>query len=228
MQIADPEPGGRAPAGRRPAALLLLGTVLLAVQTPSWTAGAKYGDAVAGVVRPSDLERIKRVLRLDRFSIIAVVRLGVEEGREAIVAEPLSEETLKKVKDGCDAGGFCPDPVGFVASRVRIVLLRDKDLETLVVVQKEALGGHGRLVDLPGLGVQGEILGWNGRPDASDGHVALSLTPITSIGNGELAAGLDPPLLIRFNAKAGRFQVYDCVAGDGGGANCDFSEEPGD
>jgi hypothetical protein len=209
--------------------VLLIGTALLGIRTPGGVgAGAKYGDAVPGVVRPSDLERIKRVLALDRFSIIAAVRLGVEEGREAIVAEPLSDETLKRVKEACDSGGFCPDPVGFVASRVRIVLLQDKDVETVIVVQTQARGPRGRLADLRGLGVAGEILGWNGRPDASDGHIALSLTPITGNEGGKVAAGLDPPLLIRFNPKTGRFQVFDCVAGDEGVADCAFLDEPGD
>ncbi len=213
---------------RRSAVVLSLALVLLATHASGRVAaGVKYGDALAGVVRPSDLERIKRVLRLDRFSIIAAVWLGAEEGREAIVAEPLPDGTLKKVKDACDAGGFCPDPVGFVASRVCIVLLHDQDVETVISVQKEASGARGRLVDRRGLGVAGEILGWNGRPDASDGHIALSLTPITENENGEIAAGLDPPLLIRFNPKRGRFQVFDCVAGDGGEADCDFKEEAG-
>jgi len=203
--------------------------LLLATQAPGRAAaGVRYGDAVPGVVRPSDLERIKRALRLDRFSIIAAVRLGAEDGREAIVAEPLPDGTLKKVKDACDGGGFCPDPVGFVASRVRIVLLRNGDVETMVVVQAQVLGARGRLVDLRGLGVEGEILGWNGRPEASDGHIALSLTPITENEGGDVAARLDPPLLVRFNPKTGHFQVFDCVAGDGGEANCDFIEEPGD
>jgi len=214
---------------RRPAVALSLALVLMTAQASGRAAaGVKYGDAVPGVVRPSDLERIKRALRLDRFSIIAAVRLGAEEGREAIVSEPLPDGTLKKVKDACDAGGFCPDPVGFVASRVRIVLLRDADVETVVVVQEQVLGVRGRLVDLRGLGVEGEILGWNGRPDASDGHIALSLTPITENGSGDVAAGLDPPLLVRFNPKRGRFQVFDCVAGDGGEADCGFIDEPGD
>jgi len=191
-------------------------------------AGVKYGDAVPGVIHPSDFERIKLALRLERFSIIAAVRLGAAEGREAIIAEPLSEETLKKVKDACEAGGFCPDPVGFVASRVRVVLLQDKDVETVVTVQGDPRGARGRLVDLRDLGVAGEVLGWNGRADASDGHVALSLTPITAGGEGRVAAGLNPPLLLRFNVKRDRFQVFDCVAGDDGGAICDFLEEPGD
>jgi hypothetical protein len=214
---------------RRPGIVLALALVLMTAHASGGAgAGVKYGDAVPGVVRPSDLERIKRALRLDRFSIIAAVRLGAEEGREVVVAEPLSDGTLKKVKDTCDAGGFCPDPVGFVASRVRIVLLRDADVETVVVVQAQVLGARGRLVDLRDLGVEGEILGWNGRPDASDGHIALSLTPITETGGGEVAAGLDPPLLVRFNPRRGRFQVFDCVAGDGSEAVCDFVEEPGD
>ena len=214
---------------RRRAVVLSLALVLMTAHASGRAAaGVKYGDAVAGVVRPSDLERIKRVLRLDRFSIIAAVWLGAEEGREAIVSEPLSDGTLKKVKDVCDAGGFCPDPVGFVASRVRIVLLRNGDVETVVVVQAQVLGARGRLVDLRGLGVEGEILGWNGRPEASDGHIALSLTPITENEGGEVAARLDPPLLVRFNPKTGHFQVFDCVARDGGEADCDFIDEPGD
>ena len=190
-------------------------------------AGVKYGDAVPGIIRPSDIERIKLVLHLDRFSIIAAVRLGVDEGREVVLAEPLSDETLTRVKSACDAGGFCPDPVGFVASRVRIVLLQDKDVESLVTVETEARGSRGRMVDLGELGVEGEILGWNGRPEASDGHVALGLTPIVENEGGRIAAGLDPPLLVRFNPKRGRFQVFDCVAGDGGEADCRFVDEPG-
>lgn len=227
-----PRPGlhvGDARVIRRPAVILLLATALLTALAPvPVAAGVRYGDAVPGVIRPSDLERIKRVLRLDRFSVIAAVRLGAEDGREAIITEPLSDETLTKVKDACEAGGFCPDPVGFVATRVLIVVLRDKDVETMVTVQKDARGGRGRLVDLRGLGVEGEILGWNGRADASEGHVALSLTPITGTANGGAGAGLDPPLLIRFNPKTERFQLYDCMAGDDGGTICDFREEPGD
>lgn len=190
-------------------------------------AGVKYGDAVPGIVRPSDIETIKRLLNLDRFSIIAAARLGAEEGREAVIAEPLSDETLKKVRQGCEAGGFCPDPVGFVASRVLIVLLVDKGVETIVSVQKEVLGASRRLVDLRALGVQGEIVGWNGRAEASEGHVALSLTPIAGRDDA-FGPGLEPPLLIRFNPDRGRFQVYDCVAGDAGEPICDFREGPED
>ena len=180
-----------------------------------------------GIVRPADIETIKRVLDLQRFSIIAAVRLGAEEGREVVLAEPLSDETLKKVREGCEAGGFCPDPVGFVASRVLIVLLADKGVETIVSVQKDVLGGRRRLVDLRALGVEGEILGWNGRAEASEGHVALSLTPVAG-RDGTIGPGLEPPLLIRFNPARDRFQVYDCVAEDGSEPICGFRDGPED
>jgi len=203
-------------------------SVLASVAQGPATAGVKYGDAVPGVIRPADIERIKRVLDLERFSIIAAVRLGAEEGREVVLAEPLPDETLKKVRDVCEAGGFCPDPVGFVASRVLILLLADKGVETVVTVGKEVLWARGRLVDLRALGVEGQILGWNGRADASEGHVALSLTPVTGREQEAIGAGLEPPLLIRFNPDRDRFQVYDCVAGDDGGPICDFKEGPED
>jgi len=213
---------------RRAAVLLCLALAVLSPGAPSGLrAGVKYGDAVPGTIRPSDLERIKLALHLDRFSVIAAVRLGVDEGREVVLSEPLSDETLKIVKNACDAGGFCPDPVGFVASRVRIVLLLDKDVDTLATVDKEARGLHGRMADLAEMGVEGEILGWNGRPEASEGHVALSLTPVVKNSGGEVAAGLSPPLLIRFNPKRGRFQVFDCLTAEGGGPVCSFVEEPG-
>jgi hypothetical protein len=72
----------------------------------------RYGDAVQGVIHPSDLETIRQHLGLSRFSIIAAVRLGAVEGREVVLAELLSEETLERVANGCEAGGFCPDPRG--------------------------------------------------------------------------------------------------------------------
>lgn len=180
------------------------------------------------IVRPADIETIKRVLDLQRFSIIAAVRLGAEEGREVVLAEPLSDETLKKVRQGCEAGGFCPDPVGFVASRVLVVLLAGKGVATIVSVQKEVVGGRRRLADLRALNVEGEILGWNGRAEGSDGHVALSLTPVTEREGGAIGPGLDPPLLIRFNPDRDRFQMYDCVAGDAGEPICDFRDGPED
>jgi hypothetical protein len=213
---------------RSPALLAALALASFVAPSPcGLTAGVTYGDSVPGIIRPSDLGRIKLALHLDRFSVISAMRLGAEDGREVIVVEPLPDTILGKVKHACDGGGFCPDPDGFVASRVRIVLLLDRDVTTLVVVQKEALGPRGRLVDLRELGVAGDILGWSGRPDSADGHVALSLTPITGIEGEGVGAGLDPPLLIRFNPPAGRFQVYDCMAGEDGQAVCDFKEEIG-
>lgn len=192
------------------------------------TGGVKYGDAVPGIIRPSDLERIRRVLHLDRFSVIAAVRLGAEEGREAVIAEPLSDEALNKVKVACEAGGFCPDPVGFVGWRVRIVLLDGADVVPVVTIEKEARGPRRRLVDLGELGVAGDILGWNGRAEAANGHVALSLTPITETAGGRAGAGLDPPLLIRWNPERERFQFYGCVLTDDNTTHCDFQDEPWD
>lgn len=192
------------------------------------TGGVKYGDAVPGLIRPSDLERIKRVLHLERFSVIAAVRLGAEEGREAVIAEPLPDEALAKVKSACEAGGFCPDPVGFVGARVRIVLLDGADVVPVVTIEKEARGPGKRLVDLGGLGLAGDILGWNGRAEEANGHVALSLTPITETAGGPAGAGLDPPLLIRWNPKRDRFQAYDCVLAEDDTTRCDFQEEPPD
>ena len=190
--------------------------------------GVKYGDAVPAVIRPSDLERIQRVLHLARFSVIAAVRLGAEEGREAVIAEPLTDEALAKVKAACEAGGFCPDPVGFVAARVRIVVLDGPDIVPVVTIEKEAQCRGRRLVDLQRLGLEGNILGWNGRAEAANGHVALGLTPITETGDGRTGAGLEPPLLVRFNPDRNRFQAYDCVRTEDDTVRCDFQDEPPD
>jgi len=213
--------------GPRLQAALLSLIVLAGLEPAAVGAGVKYGDAVPGVIRPSDLERIKRVLRLDRFSVIAAVRLGVEEGREVVIAEPLPDEALAKVKTACEAGGFCPDPVGFVGARIRIVLLHDKDVVPLVTAEHEVRAAGGRLVDLGALGVTGEVLGWNGRAEAANGHVGLGLTPITGTAGGGAGAGLDLPLLIRWNPKRDRFQFFDCVVGDDGTTRCDFQDEVG-
>ena len=190
--------------------------------------GVKYGDAVPAVIRPSDLERIERSLHLSRFSVIAAVRLGAEEGREAVIAEPLSDAALAKVKAACEAGGFCPDPVGFVAARVRIVVLDGPDVVSIVSIEKEAQCRGRRLIDLQRLGLEGEILGWNGRAEAANGHVALGLTPITETGDGRTGAGLEPPLLVRFNPDRNRFQAFDCVRTEDDTVRCDFQDEPGD
>lgn len=205
---------------------LVLSFLLLAALAPAaMHPGVKFGDAVPGIIRPSDLERIKRALHLERFSVIAAVRLGAEEGREAVIAEPLPDAALEKVKAACEAGGFCPDPVGFVGSRVRIVILDGADVVPVLTIGKEARGPGRRLVDLAGLGVAGDILGWNGRAEEANGHVALSLTPITESAGGRAGAGLDPPLLIRWNPKRDRFQAYDCVLEEDDTTRCDFQDE---
>ncbi|MBI1949855.1 MAG: hypothetical protein HYS34_00640 [Acidobacteria bacterium] len=206
-------------------ALVLSFLLLAAVAPAAMHPGVKFGDAVPGIIRPSDLERIKRALHLERFSVIAAVRLGAEEGREAVIAEPLPDAALEKVKAACEAGGFCPDPVGFVGSRVRIVILDGADVVPVLTIGKEARGPGRRLVDLAGLGVAGDILGWNGRAEEANGHVALSLTPITESAGGRAGAGLDPPLLIRWNPKRDRFQAYDCVLEEDDTTRCDFQDE---
>src|SRR5712692_5979770 len=81
------------------------------------TAGVRLGDAVPGVIKGADLERIRRQLGLEHFSVVAAVRLGAEEGREAILVEPLTEKPLAMVKEACHHGAFCPDRFGFVGSR---------------------------------------------------------------------------------------------------------------
>lgn len=202
--------------------------VLMVLAATAADPGVKYGDAVPAVIRPSDLERIERSLHLSRFSVIAAVRLGAEEGREAVIAEPLSDGALARVKAACEAGGFCPDPVGFVAARVRIVVLDGPDIVPVATIEKQALCHGRRLVDLEGLGLEGEILGWNGRAEGANGHVALALTPITVSGDGPAVAGLDPPLLVRFNPDRGRFQAYDCVRAEDDTVRCGFQDEPSD
>ena len=207
---------------------LVAGPILLLLASTAADPGVKYGDAVPAVIRPSDLERIERVLHLARFSVIAAVRLGAEEGREAVIAEPLSDEALAKVKAACEAGGFCPDPVGFVASRIRIVVLDGPDIVPVVTIEKEAQCRGRRLVDLQGLGLEGDILGWSGRAEAANGHVALALTPISEIDGGRAGAGLDPPVLIRWNLDRNRFQAYDCVRTEDDTVRCGFQDEPSD
>jgi len=201
--------------------------VLAALGSSAARAGVIYGDAVPGVIRPSDLDRIRRVLHLDRFSVIAAVRLGAEDGREVVIAEPLPEEVLKRVAGSCEAGGVCPDPVGFICARVRIVLLQDKDIVPVVTIEKEIRGGGRLLVDLRDLGVPGEILGWSGRAEAASGHVALAVTPISGTIEGRIVTGAEPPLLIRWNTQRERFQFFDCAAAEDGSTRCDFRDEAG-
>jgi hypothetical protein len=202
--------------------------VLAALGSAEGFPAVRFGDAVPGIIRPSDLERIKRHLHLERFSVLAAVRLGAEEGREAILSEPLSEEALALVKEGCEAGAFCPDPIGFVASRVRVVLLRDNEVLPVLVVDQDVRGAKGPLVDLSNLGVEEPIFGWSGRAAAADGHVALVLTPLARDAGGRLEAATLPPLEVRWNAREGRFQFYDCVSEGDAGVRCEFRDEPGD
>src|SRR6185503_11458265 len=139
--------------------------VLMVLAATAADPGVKHGDAVPAVIQRSDLERIERSLHLSRFSVIAAVRLGAVEGREVVIAEPLSDAALARVKATCEAGGFCPDPIGFVAARVRIVVLDGPDILPVATIEKQALCRGRRLVDLEGLGLEGEILGWNGRAE---------------------------------------------------------------
>lgn len=188
-------------------------------------AGVKYGDAVPAIIKPSDFDRIRSNLRLDRFSIIAAVWLGATEGREAVLVEPLPDAVLAKVKASCEDGGFCPDPTGFVAARVRIIVLRGGDVIEIVKVEQDARGGGRRLFDPRALGAAGELIGWTGWAEAHDGHVALGLTPIAEFEGGAVGAGADPPFLIRWNPRADRFQLYDCTREEDGRTSCGFVEE---
>lgn len=209
------------------AALVALLVIAGAAGAPAGPAraGVKYGDAVPGIIKPSDFERIRSILHLDRFSIVAAVWLGASAGREAVLVEPLPDAVLAKVRAACEEGGFCPDPTGFVASRVRILLLRDRDVTEIVRIEQDGRSGRRRLFDPRALGAAGEILGWTGWPEAHDGHVSLVLTPIAEFEDGVLDAGVDPPFLIRWNVRADRFQLYDCTRDDDGRTTCDFVEE---
>ena len=196
--------------GRRTWAAAILTALLL--QAPPAPAGVRFGDAVPAIIHASDLDRIRRALRLPRFSVIAAVRLGAAEGREAVIVEPLADGVLARLVAGCEAGGVCPDPVGFVAARVRIVVLRDADVETRVVADRAIRDGRGRLID-PDLGpFEGPFLGYLGRAEAASGHVALLLESLHGAG-GEDAEGAAAPIEtgapaeIAWDDAAGRFRV---------------------
>jgi len=214
-------------AGRSAGALLaaLLATFL----SPDRDAAAvRLGDAVPGVIKGTDLERIKRRLDLDRFSVIAAVWLGAGEGREAILVEPLAEKPLAMVKEGCAKGTYCPDRFGFVASRVKIVLLQGDEVLPVLVVDREARGPRGRLFSMNEVGERGALFGWSGWAEAADGHVALVLTPIVEGPNGRARAGSEAPFRIRWNEGAGRFQLYECTADGEDESTCAFRDETGD
>jgi hypothetical protein len=221
----------------RRAAFLLSAIALVALCAAPARSGVKFGDAVPGVIKGTDLERIKRQLNLERFSVVAAVRLGAEDGREAVVVEPLDDPTLARVDESCRKGGFCPGRFDFVGSRLRIVLLQSNDVLNVVTVDREARGPKGRLFDLRELmaqpaGATGrkgdpEVLGWNGWADAASDHVALVLIPIVAWTGGRVAAGVAVPLRIQWNDDAGRFQRYSCEAEAEDETSCWFLEEVG-
>jgi len=206
----------------------LLAALVLALIGGAVRAAVKYGDAIPAIVKKSDFERIKSVLNLERFSVIAAVWLGATEGRELIIAEPISVESLDRVKESCEAGGFCPDPVGFVGARVRVVVLDDHDITESLRIDSEARNPKGRLVDLGRLLPPGRLLGWNGRAASWSDHVALEITPILERADGRIITGLDPPLTLRWNEAADRFQFFDCWVDDAEETRCAFEEEAED
>jgi hypothetical protein len=205
------------------------------ISTPA--AGAvRLGDAVPGVIKGGDLERIRRQLSLDRFSVIAAVWLSVGEGREAIIVEPIDDAALAKIKEACTKGGFCPDRLGFVASRVRIVRLQNNDVLPVILADKEIRGSNGALLDLAPLTTRGHLAGWSGWAEAAFGHVALALTPILERPDGRLRPATDDPLRIQWNEETGRFQHYVCRTSEDAAAGpeaatetiCEFEGESGD
>jgi len=194
--------------------------------TPS-AAGVRYGDAVPGIVRASDLEILKGRLRLDRFSVIAAVRLGSLDGRELIIAEPLSEEALALVEASCAGDRFCPDPYGFVAARVRIVHLRDRDVATVVTIDRETRDRHGRIFSLQSFDLPGRLIGWNGHAEAASGHVALVLTPIVQVDDDPVRAGDSIPFTLMWDEAGERFALWECTTDEDDVETCAFyRDEP--
>jgi hypothetical protein len=217
-------PGRRPVPGLRWCAALLT-ALALALAGGAIRAGVKHGDAIPAIVKKSDFERIKSVLNLERFSVIAAVWLGATEGRELIIAEPISDADLERVKESCEAGRFCPDPVGFVGARVRVAVLDDHDITESLRIDSEARNPKGRLVDLGRLLPPGRLIGWNGRAASWSNHVALEITPILERSDGRIVAALDPPLTLRWNEAVDRFQFFDCVVDDAEEMRCAFEEE---
>lgn len=191
------------------------------------TGGVRLGDAVPGVIKKSDLARIKQQLDLERFSVVAAVWLGAGEGREAIIVEPLGEKELAKVAQSCKSGPFCPDRFGFVASRVRIVLLQNNDVQSIMVIDQEVHGERGRLLDLKTIHDRGAWVGWGGWAEAEAGHVALALMPVVESADARLHGASDDPVRIQWNGKTGRFQYLRCEETYGDSAVCLFADELG-
>ena len=190
-------------------------------------AGVRLGDAVPGVIKKSDLTRIKRQLDLDHFSVVAAVWLGATEGREAIIVEPLNENDLAKAAASCRTGPFCPDRLGFVASRVRVVLLQNNEVLPVLVIDQEVRGARGQLLDLKEIRDRGAWFGWGGWAEAQGGHVALALMPVVESKEGQLRGGAEDPIRIQWNDEAGRFQYLRCAETEGETPSCLFAPETG-
>ncbi len=245
-------PGGRgrrrAAAGRsvRPGVAAVVAGILAVVSPGPASPGVRLGDAVPGVIKGADLERIKRQLDLDRFSVVAAVWLGATEGREAVVVEPLPDAAIARIKESCSRGAFCPDRFGFVGSRIRIVLLQNNDVLTSVTIDRQARGARGVLFDPlefeggpaagdpaarigagdgAAAGSAPEFVGWSGWAEGVSGHVALVLTPIVGRTRGRLAAAGGSPFRIRWNEGNGHFERYDCVPDEEGDEDCAFAGE---
>jgi hypothetical protein len=222
MWLRGPQDIARVPR-RRINAIALLGTLLCV--PGAVPAGVKFGDAVPAIVKAADLERIRRHLGLQRFSVIAAVLLGATEGRELVIAEPLSDETLSTIIEACEGGGFCPDPLGFLASRVRILVLRGTSVNAILHADREVRGTGGRLFDLDEYGVEGRLIGWNGWAEEASGHPSVALTPITVNQEGCVGIGADPPFTIQWNEGVRRFQLYECGLDEDGRMHCVFEDE---
>src|SRR5260221_12245095 len=98
--------------------------VLIAFAATDLAAAAvRLGDAVPGVIKKSDLARIKRQLDLEHFSVVAAVWLGATEGREAILVEPLADADLAKGSESCRTGPFFHDRLCVVAAAGRTGLI---------------------------------------------------------------------------------------------------------
>ena len=202
--------------------LRLLAGVILALTIAPAIAGVRFGDAVPWIIRGADLDRIKRHLDLERFSVIAAVHLAGFDVREALIIEPLPDPAMRRLVVACAAERFCPDPLGFVASRVQILILRAGDVVPILIVDGVLRGERGRPLVHLDRAIDGRIIGWSGSAGAASGHVALALMPIVERRDGGVGAGR--PVKIRWNEEAGRFQIYECLIDEDGGTLCRFRE----
>jgi len=215
----------------RPARRLLGAFTALALTAlPAFPRGAddvRYGDAVPGIVRPPDLEVLKLRLNLTRFSIIAAVRRGAFDGKELIIAEPLPEKVIGQIEESCAVERFCPDPYGFVASRIRIVHLRDRDVATILTVDGEVRDRQGRIFAPSSFDLPGRLVGWNGFADAATGHVALVLTPIVQIDDKPVQAADPIPFTLMWDENEERFALHECSVDEEEVEICEFyRDEP--